>query len=88
MVADLIMAAPDYLAEDGLLVIEVGYSAYFMEQRWPDLPVTWAEMEHGGVGIGVLEAEDLSAWREMHLQELAGQEHSVQELSASIEYGG
>lgn len=64
MVADLLMAAPDFLNEDGLLVLEVGYSAYFMEMRWPDLPVTWAQMEHGGVGIGILEAEDLSTWRD------------------------
>lgn len=68
MVADLIMAAPDYLTEDGVLVLEVGYSAYFMEQRWPDLPVTWAEMEHGGVGIGLIEAEDLSVWRDTQPQ--------------------
>ncbi len=71
MVADLIMAAPDYLTADGLLVLEVGYSAYFMEQRWPDLPITWAEMEHGGVGIGILEAEDLSVWRDMQIEEAA-----------------
>lgn len=64
MVADLLMAAPDYLNAGGLLALEVGYSAYLMEQRWPDLPITWAELEHGGVGIGVLEAEDLSAWRD------------------------
>lgn len=70
MVADLIMAAPDYLNPDGLLILEVGYSAYFMELRWPDLPITWAEMEHGGVGIGVLEAEDLSVWRDMQNEQM------------------
>lgn len=64
MVADLLLAAPDYLDVGGLLALEVGYSAYLMEQRWPELPITWAELEHGGVGIGLLEAEDLSAWRD------------------------
>lgn len=71
MVADLLFASPDYLNEGGLLALEVGYSAYFMEQRWPDLPITWAELEHGGVGIGLLEAEDLSAWRDVQTDDTA-----------------
>lgn len=58
----LLLAAPGYLTEDGLLVIEVGYTAFALEQALPDLPVTWVELAHGGFGVGVLEAEDLDAW--------------------------
>lgn len=62
IVARLLAAAPAHLAEDGLLVLEVGNTMFAVEQRWPDLPVTWVDLERGGIGIGVLEAEDLAAW--------------------------
>jgi len=62
LVSRLLFAATDYLAEDGLLVLEVGYSAFAFEQAWPDLPITWVELERGGLGVGVLEAGDLAAW--------------------------
>lgn len=64
LVSRLLFDAPDYLAEDGLLVLEVGYSAFLLEQQYPDLPITWVELERGGLGVGVIEAEDLSAWVE------------------------
>lgn len=62
LVARLLFAAPDYLAEDGLLVLEVGYSAFALEAAYPDLPITWVDLERGGLGVGVLEADDLGAW--------------------------
>ena len=62
LVEKILFGAPHYLAEDGLLIIEVGASAYLLEEKYPDLPVTWIELERGGMGIGALEAEDLAAW--------------------------
>ncbi|MES1927683.1 N5-glutamine S-adenosyl-L-methionine-dependent methyltransferase [Salinisphaera dokdonensis CL-ES53] len=62
LVTRLLFDACDYLSEDGLLVLEVGYSAFLLEQAHPDLPITWVELERGGLGVGVLEAEDLRAW--------------------------
>lgn len=62
LVGRLLFDAPRYLAEDGMLVLEVGYSALALEQMYPDLPISWVELEHGGFGVGVLEAEDLAAW--------------------------
>lgn len=62
LVSRLLFDAPDYLSEDGLLVLEVGYSAFALEQQYPDLPVTWVDLERGGLGVGVIEAEDLAAW--------------------------
>lgn len=58
----LLTEAPDYLADDGLLVLEVGARAFDLEAAHPDLPITWVELQHGGMGVGVLEAEDLAAW--------------------------
>lgn len=62
LVYRLLMNAPAYLAEDGLLVLEVGYSAFLLEQQYPDLPITWIDLERGGLGVGAIEAEDLAAW--------------------------
>ena len=62
LVARLLFDARNYLSEDGLLVLEVGYSAFVLEQTYPDLPITWVELERGGLGVGVLEAQDLDAW--------------------------
>ena len=62
LVTRLLFDACDYLSEDGLLILEVGYSAFLLEQTHPDLPITWVELERGGLGVGVLEAEDLRAW--------------------------
>lgn len=64
LVARLLRRAPDYLTDDGLLVMEVGNTAFALEERWPDLPITWVDLERGGIGVGVIEAEDLAAWRE------------------------
>lgn len=62
IVERILFDAPNYLADDGLLIIEVGASAFTLEQRYPDLPVTWIDLERGGMGVGALEAEDLTAW--------------------------
>lgn len=64
LVSRLLFDAPAYLAEDGLLVLEVGYSAFLLEAQYPDLPITWVELARGGLGVGVIEAEDLAAWVE------------------------
>lgn len=69
LVTRLLFDAPDYLSADGLLVLEVGYSAFALEQAYPDLPITWVDLARGGLGVGVLEAEDLAAWVDtQHLQ--------------------
>lgn len=62
LVSRLLFAAVDHLGEDGLLILEVGYSAFALEQVYPDLPITWIELERGGFGVGALEAEELRAW--------------------------
>lgn len=62
LIERLLMQAPEHLAGDGLLVLELGNTAFALEARWPGLPVTWVDLEHGGIGVGVIEAEDLTAW--------------------------
>lgn len=74
IVARLLRAAPHYLADDGVLVLEVGESAARFEATWPALPVTWCEFERGGEGVMVIEAEAL-------------REHALAEREARVAHG-
>jgi len=57
IVMRILADAPDYLAADGMLVVEVGLSQDSLEQACPRLPFTWLEFEHGGEGVFILGAE-------------------------------
>lgn len=64
LVEHLLLEAPQYLNDEGLMVIEVGHTCFALEQRWPEMPIEWVDLQRGGLGVGVLEAEDLTAWAE------------------------
>lgn len=55
----ILRQAPDYLGENGLLVLEVGYTWPLLEQRCPDLAVTWLEFEQGGEGVLAISRAEL-----------------------------
>lgn len=55
----ILRQAPDYLAENGLLVMEVGYSWQALMKRYPDLPVIWLEFEQGGEGVMAISRDAL-----------------------------
>lgn len=63
IVTRLLRAAPKFLAEDGLLVCEVGGSVPEFEKRFPRIPVVWPEFERGGDGVFVIEREQLVEWQ-------------------------
>lgn len=60
----ILREACDYLTEDGLLVVEVGNSEVHMMTLYPQLPVTWVELENGGNGVFVITASDLAQCRD------------------------
>ncbi len=50
-----------YLEEDGLLVVEVGNSEIHLMEQYPELPLTWVDLETGGNGVFVITAAELRA---------------------------
>ena len=52
-------AAPRYLADDGILVVEVGNTEKALMRAFPRLPFIWPEIAMGGGGVFVLRAADL-----------------------------
>jgi ribosomal protein L3 glutamine methyltransferase len=51
--------AADYLADDGLLIVEVGESERALVELLPQVPFVWIEFKVGAMGVFALERRDL-----------------------------
>ena len=55
----IVEQAAEYLAPEGILVMEVGHNGPALERHFPQLPMEWPEFERGGFGVCVIHAADL-----------------------------
>lgn len=55
----ILLDAPAYLGEDGVLVCEVGESEERLAATLPEIPFLWLEFERGGSGVFVLTQQQL-----------------------------
>jgi len=61
----MLAQANDYLAEDGLLVVEVGNSEVHLAEQYPQVPFIWVELPSGGNGVFAIGAGELSQYRHL-----------------------
>jgi ribosomal protein L3 glutamine methyltransferase len=57
----ILRGARRHLTAEGVLIVEAGDTADAVQRRFPALPFTWLEFEHGGGGVFLLRAGELPA---------------------------
>lgn len=62
LVTEILRTSKHYLKSEGILVMEVGYQADKLQQRYPKVPFLWLEQEHGGEGLLLLEKEQMDTF--------------------------
>jgi ribosomal protein L3 glutamine methyltransferase len=64
IVLPLLSRVSDYLTENGILVVEVGYSRPALEAALAEIPFTWIDFEFGGEGVFVLTKQQLEKYQD------------------------
>ena len=59
---EILKKAYYYLNNDGILMVEVGAYAGFLEEFFPKVPFTWVDLANGGEGVFVFSKEELMTY--------------------------
>lgn len=70
LVRRILAEAPQYLKDDGVLIVEVGVSQFYLEQEYPELPFFWFEFDNGGEGVFAIQKSELEVFAEEIQQRL------------------
>jgi ribosomal protein L3 glutamine methyltransferase len=63
VVLRILREAPDHLAPQGVLIVEVGNSEEALVNRFPEVPFVWLDFAKGGGGVFLLESSVLARYR-------------------------
>ncbi|MEZ5462747.1 50S ribosomal protein L3 N(5)-glutamine methyltransferase [Dokdonella sp.] len=55
----ILLDAPQYLSDDGVLIVEVGESERALAELLPSVPFNWVEFDVGQMGVFVIDRADL-----------------------------
>lgn len=75
LVIPLLRDAAEHLADNGVLVVEVGNSEVALAELFPQVPFTWLDFEYGGEGVFMLDARDVKKFHQDFAAEAAKIKH-------------
>ncbi len=58
----LLKLAPDYLTDDGILIVEVGTAALDLEAQYPNHPFTWLSTDDEAMALFLISAKELNGF--------------------------
>lgn len=67
---EILLSAPDYLNEKGLLFLEVGYTHELLENAFAAIVFEWVDFSYGGEGVCVFTKEKLLECRDLFINYL------------------